>query len=75
MAALTDPDDGAGFLSRKFLLAVAVLVTASAFRIADLISAGDWIKCVTACLALYGLANVSQNIALGAQRATRENSQ
>lgn len=68
MATLNEEEDGAGFLSRKFLLAVAVLILASWFRVADLISADDWIRAITMVLALYGLANVSQNIALGAQK-------
>ncbi len=61
-------DEDSGFLSRKFLLTVAVLVVASWFRVAHLIEASDWIKVVTAVLAVYGLANVSQTIALGAQK-------
>ena len=50
------------FGSRKFLLALVVFAVASWFRVADLISAADWLKLATAVLAIYGIANVSQKI-------------
>lgn len=48
------------YASRKFLLAILVVVTATALRVADLIDGGMWVTVVSLVLTTYFGANVAQ---------------
>jgi hypothetical protein len=48
--------------SRKFIIAVLVLVTATWLRIEALIESTDFVRLAIAVLGLYGLSNVGQKV-------------
>lgn len=45
---------------RKFFLAMLVIATATALRVADLIDAGQWVAVTAGALTVYMGANVGQ---------------
>lgn len=52
-----DPPEGRGFASRKFLLALLVVVGAAGLLWADKIDAARWVDVTTWALGLYMLGN------------------